>query len=87
MIELSWFALIETLKGRSEKYFVPYEKNINGDTYSDILWNVVQPSVEILAIYEASEAWYQHDGALPHNEVTRRWRVQDSLVNKIFYYI
>lgn len=44
-----------------------YDDNLNGDMYLDILRNVLSEALDNLPLAELQAAWYQQDGAPPHN--------------------
>lgn len=44
-----------------------YDRNLDGAMYVEILNNVVVDAVDDMPLCESLKAWYQHDGAPPHN--------------------
>lgn len=44
-----------------------YDENLNGERYCHILEEAIRPALHTLRNGEAASAWYQQDGAPPHN--------------------
>lgn len=73
------FNVFCAIKDRRVLFLRFYEENLNGDNYLNILREMVEVIDDTMPIREALKAWFQQDGAPPHNN-----RLVDNFLENTF---
>lgn len=61
------FNVFCAIKDNNVFFFKFYDDNLTSELYLNILQQMVEAAVETMPVREAAEAWFQQDGAPPHN--------------------